>query len=98
MIDFNNRVYTRSFEMPPQIELEAEHKRDPIMGFNVTVYEWSDGMYTVDVSDKGDNPLGFVDTIIDGYEDSPEDQFPTDEEIQLRIEETLDERADRAMD
>jgi len=77
---------------PEYAHLVFEHKRDPIHGHEIFVSEWSDDTWTVTASIAWDEPYSDrrgVNYVIDN-DDSSYDHFPTDEEIQLHLEEVME--------
>lgn len=78
---------------PPFVDEVTTHELDDVLGYTVNVTEWSDGTYTMYIY-RGDEWKS--EYIIEDGEITYE-SFPDEDSIRLRIEETLEERADKTM-
>lgn len=80
---------------PPFMDVNevTTHELGEVLGYTVDVTEWSDGTYTMYIY-LGDEWKS-EDIIEDG--EITYELFPTEDSIRLRIEETLEERADKTM-
>ncbi len=82
------------WDEPKFVRLEAEHERDDILGHKIIVCEWSDDSYTVTASIPFDDlylAQKGLNYVIDN-DDWGYDTFPSDEEIQSRLEDILEQQ------
>jgi len=68
---------------PKPVWLIQKQKRDKIEGYDICVHEWTDDTYTV-------HAYNSEETIID--HEFTYDEYPTDYEIRLHVEEILEEK------
>jgi hypothetical protein len=68
---------------PKHVWLIQKQKRDKIEGYDICVHEWTDDTYTV-------HAYNSEETIID--HEFTYDEYPTDYEIRLHVEEILEEK------
>ncbi len=76
---------------PHDIELVREYNQADILGYKIIVSEWSDGEYTVYASRM---EYGTESVIMDG--EHSWEIFPSEDQIEVVIEETLSEKYDEA--
>jgi hypothetical protein len=73
---------------PPFVEEITTHELDDVLGYKVSITEWSDYTYTLHIF----NGLDFIE---DG--EFTYDPIPDEEHVRTIIEETLEGRADASM-
>ena len=76
---------------PHDIELVREYSQADILGYKILISEWSDGQYTVYASRM---EYGTESVIMDG--ETTWEVFPSEDQIEADIEDSLSEKYDQA--
>lgn len=86
--------YAADGQLEPRFIEEVRQEFLPdVMGYRVLVTEWTDGQYTLNIY----KPLSPYDEEVIQDNEVEYESIPNEEDIQLIIEETLEDKADRGM-